>query len=129
MVTAFLASLQAAAPAASPPVDWAQLPALRWKLPPRPATATSRFVQDEVTAGRCGASQRSGRVAAITIHVAVLAGAGGRVRAVVPRAINCPTVEQYTVGLIQRMALDNVDMAGRTADTWYRAAMTYSWSG
>lgn len=129
MLATFVAFMQATAGPTAPPTDWSQLPALRWKLPPRNAAATSRYVRDEVAAGRCGAAQRSDHTAALKIDLAVLADANGRVRAVVPRAVNCPTVEQYTVGLIQRMALDNVDTTGQTAETWYRAAMTYSWSG
>ena len=128
MLLALLASLQTAAPA-TPPQDWTRLPALRWKQPPRNDESTSRYVRDEVNAGRCAAALRSGHAAALSIDVAVLADAGGRIRAVVPRAINCPTVEQYTVGLIQRMARDNLDTAGQTGGIWYRTAMTYSWSG
>jgi len=124
MLIAF-AALQAGA---SPPADWSALPALPWKLPPRHASGTNDYVRGEVAAGRCAAGQRSARTSALHIELAVLATPQGRVRAVVPRAINCPTVEQYTVGLIQRMALDNIETAGRTGDTWYRAAMTYSWS-
>jgi hypothetical protein len=124
LVTA-IAALQAGP--AAPPMDWAALPAVRWKTPPRHAPAASDYVRAEVAAGRCTAGQRSARLSALRIDLAVLAGADGRVRAVVPRAINCPTVEQYTAGLIQRMARDNLDTAGRAADTWYRAAMIYSW--
>jgi hypothetical protein len=126
MLLITLAAVQAAA--VSPPADWGTLPELRWKLPPRHTRTTSDYVRAEVAAGRCAAGQRSARAAALHIDLAVLATADGRVRAVVPRAINCPTVEQYTVGLFQRMARDNLDTAGRATDTWYRAAMTYSWN-
>lgn len=127
MMLAMLLALAQAVPLA-PPADWTQLPTLRWKTPPSNVEGASRFVRAEVAAGRCAAAQRAGASMTLHVDVAVLATAAGRVRAVMPLAINCPTVEQYTVGLVQRMALDNVDTSGQAADTWYHTGMTYSWS-
>ena len=103
-----------------PPADWTALPELaferRW-----PSTAElSYFVRDEVRAGRCAITARE-----IRVDLAVMVAASGQVRRIIPRAIHCPTVEQYASGLVSRMARGNVAAPG--SDTWYRTAMTFSW--
>lgn len=105
---------------ALPPADWSALPELqllrRWPAVPE----LSSFVRDEVRAGRCA-------VAATTLRVdlAVMVAANGQVRRIVPRAIQCPTVEQYASGLVSRMARGNVAPPGE--DLWFRTAMVFAW--
>lgn len=130
-----LAQAPAAAPRAPghaislPPADWSTLPFLRYlrRSPEKPEL--SRFVRDEIAAGRCAASVRSGKGPILTVDLAVLVTPSGRVRRIVPRAIQCPLVEQYARGILSRMARDNIDTHGISADTWFRATLTFTWPG
>ena len=45
-----------------------------------------------------------------------------------PRAIDCPTVEQYAAGVILG-ARDAIDVVDADTDTWYRTSMTFTWAG
>jgi hypothetical protein len=114
--------------AAMPPQDWSTLPVLRVRRPTAPAPGLSDFVRAEVAAGRCAAAMPSAQGWSLKIDLAVLATPAGQVRRVTPRAINCPTVEQYAAGLVLGTARDNVDGRGAGADTWYRTSMTFAWS-
>lgn len=101
--------------------DWAALPELafirRWPNLPE----LSAYVRDEARAGRCAVTGRT-----ITVDLAVMVAANGQLRRIVPRAIRCPTVEQYASGLVSRMARGNVAAPG--ADTWFRTVLTFAWS-
>lgn len=111
-----------------PPADWSrlgELPLLRG-LPP--TSTLSDFVRDEVAAGRCGAAVRAGSAFSLKLDLAVLVSAQGQVRRIVPRAIDCVTVEQYGSGLISRLARDNIDPTGLDADTWFRTSLVFAWS-
>lgn len=86
-----------------------------------PATPNlSDYVRDEVQAGRCMSTDTSVRV-----DLAVLVGSDGRVRRIVPRAINCPTVEQYATGIVSRLARRNV--VPPPQENWFRTTVTFSW--
>ncbi|MEE2916574.1 MAG: hypothetical protein VYB32_05825, partial [Pseudomonadota bacterium] len=86
MIGALLA--QAAMVAAiNPPGDWSGLAPLPIQRPAAPARALSQFVRDEVAAGRCAAAVATPRGYALSVDLAVLVGAGGQVRRIVPRAI------------------------------------------
>ena len=50
---------------------------------------------------------------------------GASVRATIPRAINCPTVEQYAAGLVLGFARDNLNTRFAVEGTWYRVSMTF----
>ena len=52
-------------------------------------------------------------------------GEDGVVRRIVPRAINCPTVEQYAVGLASRFLRRNIGDAD--ADSWHRLTLAFAW--
>lgn len=109
-------------PPAPPPAlaDWSALPELHLRHR-ADAESLSTFVREEVRAGRCRAPG-----ATLSVEMVVqIAGGGDVVRRVVPRAIDCPTVEQYAAGLIQRMARDNLDDQV-TADGWYHSSLTFS---
>lgn len=62
----------------------------------------------------------------VDISLAVLIVPGGSVKRIVPQAIDCPTVEQYSAGLILKMSRDNIKASPAT-DTWYRTSMTFTW--
>lgn len=116
--------LQAAVPM-PPPMppsgDWSAMPdfplaAFGGGFDPSP------FVAREVTAGRCRPPAGARRIAS---PIAVLIGAGGAVQRIVPAAIDCPTVEQYTVGLVSTLAR-RLDLA-TLRPGWYRYVATYRW--
>lgn len=116
-----------AAPAAMPPADWSALPDLP-VASPRAEFDPSGYVRREVAAGRCKAVPGAGesRVAA---SVAVLVDARGGVQRIVPQAIGCPTVEQFTVGYVSTLAR-RAALAERTLKPgWYRHVVTYRWTG
>lgn len=121
-----LLAVASAAPAQEPPplvvpTDWAAMPPVPWRVAPVIAPGLATFVADEVRAGRCAAPPRD----AIEVRVAVYIRADGIVRAAVPRAIDCPTVEQFAAGLVTSFARNNL----RTpAAGWYQATIAFDWS-
>jgi hypothetical protein len=114
-----------AAPRATPapPADWNALPDLplqrRWLGGPR----LSDYVRDEVRAGRCATVD--GATTGLSVDIAVLLAADGTTRRIVPRAIGCPTVEQYASGVALRMMRDNIAAPG--ADRWFRTTIAFAW--
>ena len=110
-------------PAATPPQDWTALPELRFRRRPDAGPPLSAFVRDEIRGGRCATAAGS---ASLSINLAVLVAPDGRVRRIVPQAIDCPTVEQYAAGLILRMARDNL-VADAVGDGWFRTGLTFAW--
>lgn len=134
LASAQTASLAAQAPSPSSahavlPSDWSNLAELRLVRRPPVNPAVSDFVRDEVSAGRCATVTRSSSGTMLTIDLALLVGVGGHVKRIVPRAIDCVTVEQYAAGLVSRVTRDNVDASGLTADTWLRTTMIFAWAG
>ncbi|WP_288459345.1 hypothetical protein [uncultured Sphingomonas sp.] len=126
MIAALFA--QAAVTAAiNPPADWSTLAPLPIQRPaaPAPAPALSQFVRDEVAAGRCSAAMATARGHALSVDLAVLVGAGGQVRRIVPRAIGCATVEQYASGIA--LNLTRAALRAPGADTWYRTSVDFAW--
>lgn len=124
LIPALLMALQAT-PAtipfvAMPPADWSTLTELAFVRPTPPAADLSDYVREEVRVGRCVSNDTS-----IRVDLAVLVGNDGRVRRIVPRAINCPTVEQYASGIVSRLARSNV--VAPPHDRWFRTTVTFSW--
>lgn len=111
--------LQAALPA-----DWSTLPTLRWRTTasaPAPA-----FVRDEIAGGRCPVAAESGGT--LQIDLAVLVASDGAARQIVPRAIGCPTVEQYAVGLVEGAARRD-GIVPPPADQWQRTTLAFALTG
>lgn len=123
MIAALL--LQAAA-VAMPPQDWAPLPVFPL---PRVASTTdgSTFVRGEVEAGRCKAPPVQPDGTRLVATVAILVGPGGTVSRIVPRAIGCPTVEQYTVGTLLSLTRGGPGGSLPPAPGWYRLTVPYRW--
>ena len=105
------------------PADWATLPPLRYDHRPDLPTGLSEFVRSEVAAGRCAVPRGT---TSLRVDLAVLVDGGAAVR-VVPRAIDCATVEQFAAGLVSRIARDHLD-AG-SPDGWYHATLDLAWRG
>ena len=115
------------AAASLPPPDWATLPLLRYQHPLPSMAPLSAFVRAEVDGGRCGAVARSATSAVIRVDMAVLVTSDSRIRRIVPRAIDCVTVEQYASGLVSKLSRDNVDNLGIEKDTWFRTTLIFAW--
>jgi hypothetical protein len=136
MMSGMLVLLQVAAHAAHPnagptvavPADWSVLAPLPYEEPPKMAPNLSGFVASEVAAGRCTMPRPADGHYVVKLDVATLVGADGLVRRVVPRAIQCPTVEQYGAGLVTSFARANL-RTGATGDQWYRATIIFEWQG
>ena len=124
---AALALLFQAAPVPLPPSDWSTLPALRYlHLAPDDPTLAA-FVRSEAKAGRCTAARQTPSGWSLAVDVAVLIQPDGMVRNTLPRAIGCPSVEQYAAGIVFSRARGNVDTGGAGADGWYRTSLAFSW--
>ena len=120
----------AAAPAAPPPApavsDWAALDPIPYRQPPRITQAMDAFVANEIGTGRCRAAKPADGHYVVTLDVIVQVTSEGAVRRAVPRAIDCPTVEKYGVGLITGFARDNLQ-PGIAPDRWYRTKIVFDW--
>jgi hypothetical protein len=126
MIALFLA-LQAAALLPAPPTDWSALPPLRLSTTPDYAALMTQFVRNEVAAGRCAAPPAVAGKVSVKIDMVVLISRSGETLRIVPKAINCPTVEQFAAGVVQKAARGNIAGAPPTTDSWYRTGMTLSW--
>ena len=127
MIALVLAALLGATVPDRPPPDWSTLPPLALRHAADPAAAPFAFVRDEVVQGRCAAALHDRAGWTLAVDVAVLATADGIVRRVVPRAIGCPTVEQYAAGLVWSGARDHIDPLPGGGDRWYRTRLTFAW--
>lgn len=132
--TAVTAQAQAQAPAqaqATPPhtisLDWAAMPPVPYRVMPLVTPALTAFVAREVASGRCARPRPADGHYRIVVDVALLIAADHGVRQAVPRAIDCPTVEQYAAGLATSFA--NGDLLERTVtgERWYRTSVTFDW--
>lgn len=123
--------LQVAAQVAPPvvPTDWSALAPLPYASTPQITPPLTRFVADEIAAGRCATPKPADGHYVIKVDVAALVGADGVIRRTVPRAIDCPTVEQYSVGLVISFARGNLQPRAGGVDQWYRATIVYDWNG
>jgi len=104
-------------------LDWDRLTPLPWRTPPQMTADLSQFVDDEVQAKRCTPPKRADGKPMVDVDVAVLVRADGVVRVAVPRAIDCPTVEQFAAGLVTSFARNNLRT---TPEGWYRATVTFT---
>lgn len=124
LAAAQVPTLTVPSPAPAPPTDWSTLPDLRFVRPSPTPASLSQFVRDEVVAGRCASAQRttSGEYT-LAVNLIVRVGPNGTVQEVVPRAIGCPTVEQYASGVVSRMARGNVALVAG----WFRTSVFFAW--
>ena len=123
-----LLGLSEGPPQLPPLPEWAAIAPVPYRAPPVVTPMMVQFVADEVKAGRCATAKPDGGHYHVEVDVAVLLAPDLSVRAAVPHAIDCPTVEQYGAGLATSFARDNVlARAGRT-DQWYRATIIFDWT-
>lgn len=126
MATLFLAA-QLAGASPMPPQDWSVLRPLPYARDADDGVNLSGFVRSEVKAGHCAAAIATSDGWMLKVDLAVFVGSAGLPRRVVPRAIACPSVEQYAAGLVSSMVRGNVAAVGVDSDTWYRTTLTFSW--
>ncbi len=106
-------------------IDWAALPALPWRAPPAVTQTMSDFAGREAKARRCPLPKGN----SVTVELAILVDGEGTVRTVVPRAIDCATVEQYAAGLAAGFARNNLlPRSAGAGEQWYKTSLTFSWA-
>lgn len=110
----------------APPPDWAALPVYPLQESTTPDDA-SDFVRGEVEAARCRIGPLQPDGARLVAPVVILVGPGGTVRQIVPGAIDCPTVEQYTVGYLLSLTRAGPPSKLPLKPGWYRMAVAYRW--
>ncbi|KQN19640.1 hypothetical protein ASE86_13665 [Sphingomonas sp. Leaf33] len=103
-----------------PPTDWSILPPLPWRTEPQPSPELAAFVERTIATDRCPIAGTR-----VAVEVAVFLRSDGLPRAVVPRAIDCPSVEQFAAGLVSSLARSNVRLP---ASGWYRTTITFDWT-
>lgn len=109
------------------PVDWDALAPLPLRQPAQVTPAMTNFVAHELRASRCRMPRRASGGYTVQVDVAVLLAPDGMVRATIPRAIDCPSVEQYTAGLVTSFARNNLTIIDGGTAGWYRATITFAW--
>ncbi|TKD51045.1 hypothetical protein [Sphingomonas baiyangensis] len=133
--------MQATAPAVAPPpvvpttppmrrgqqIEWQVLPPMPYREPPQLTEAMTQFVAAEVASGRCRPHASRGTRHRIQADVAVLVTPEGGARVTIPRAIACPTVEQYAAGLVLGFARNNLSTRSSVSQ-WFRATLTFEWT-
>lgn len=128
MTVWFLAAqLAGASPSPMPPQDWSALRPLPSTRDAEDGAGLSAFVRSEVQAGRCAAATPTPAGWTLKVDLAVLFSAAGQPRRVVPRAIGCPSVEQYAAGLVSSMARNGPPASAIDPGNWYRTSLTFSW--
>lgn len=110
------------------PIDWQALPPLPYRYTPRPTARMNAFVQSEFARSGCPLPEPSTGRVQVQVDVAVLIGEDHVVRATIPRAIACPTVEQYAAGLVVSYARGNLVPRFVNAGSWYRAVLVFDWA-
>lgn len=121
------AQLAGAAPLAMPPQDWSNLRPLPTTRDADDGPSVSGFVRSEVQAGRCAAAIQTPAGWTLKVDLAVMFSAVGQPRRIVPRAIGCPSVEQYAAGLVSSMARNATPADLIDPGSWYRTSLTFSW--
>ncbi|MFN4096412.1 MAG: hypothetical protein ACK4GG_06570 [Sphingomonas sp.] len=107
-------------------IDWDSLPALPYREPPTMTPAMHDWARGQVRARKCRAGRLVDGRPAVRVEVAVLVDEDG-VRTTVPRAIGCPTIEQYAAGLVAGFSRNNVPQRAAAPGAWYRATVTFAW--
>ena len=119
---------QPSLPLARSPIDWQALPPLPYRRTPHPTARMTAFVQSEMRRTGCPRPASVGGRVQLQVDVAVLIGEDHVVRATIPRAIQCPTVEQYAAGLVVSYARGNLVPRFVSAGNWYRAVLLFDWT-
>lgn len=109
----------------SMPSNWSMLPPLPYREEPQITPAMGDFVRGELRSGRCKPVADAYHRGRLTLELAVLVAPNGFIRRVIPRAIDCMTVEQYGAGLITSFARGNLRQRVAGTDAWHRATLVF----
>lgn len=107
-------------------VAWDTLPPVPYRSPPVMLPEMMDFVAGEVGAGRCRFAGATGQRGEVIVDVAMLVTPDIGPRLTIPRAIDCPTVEQYAAGLVLGFARGNLPPRALVPQ-WYRATLHFRW--
>lgn len=113
-------------PPATATINWESLPTLPYRDPPTMTPAMHEWARGQVRARKCRARRLVDGRPAVRVEVAVLVDEEG-VRTTVPRAIGCPTIEQYAAGLVAGFSRNNLTQRTAAPTAWYRATVTFAW--
>ncbi len=128
-VTALALALMTITQALPPLPEPSAIDPLPYRVAPVITPVMARFVAGEILSGRCTIAPPADHHYVVRLDVAVLVAADGSVRAAVPHAIDCPTVEQYGAGLVTGFARGNLAVAqAAKADQWYRTTLSFDWT-
>lgn len=102
-------------------IDWDALPLLPFRAAPVATQEMNAFAIEQDREGNCDLPDGELRV-----DVAVLLDEEDSLRAAVPRAINCPAIEQYVVSVITASARNNLLPRVTPNEQWHRASITFN---
>lgn len=125
MIAAALIPLAILGAAQTPAIDWSGLAPLPYRTVPVVTAEMHQFVQRETIARQCPVPDGADGV---TVDVAVLVDDTGGIRVTVPRAIQCPTVEQYAAALVAGFARNNLLPRMGAGTQWYRTTVRFTWA-
>ncbi|MFL9842346.1 hypothetical protein ABS767_15350 [Sphingomonas sp. ST-64] len=109
-------------------IDWSRLPDLPYRETPQMTPAMHDWARGQVRARKCRAGRLVDGRPAVRVEVAALIDPETGVRTTIPRAIGCPTVEQYAAGLVAGFSRNNlVPRTAAPGAVWYRATVTFAW--
>lgn len=120
----FAAALMLAAPTQA--LDWDSLSQLAFRITPVVTGEMNDFVKREVRLRNCPVPPMP--VPTLKVDVAVLVDENGGIRTTVPRAIQCPSVEQYAAALVAGFARNNLLPRVSGSEQWYRTSVTFAWA-
>lgn len=109
------------------PIVWEAMAPLPYRTPPPISPAMSRWVAGELVRSKCPVPRAVNGRYSVRVDVAVLISPESTVRASIPRAIDCPTVEQYAAGMVSSFARNNLLSRAGDGSGWYRASVTFDW--
>jgi hypothetical protein len=104
-------------------IDWPALPLVPYRLPPTISPQMHVFAGREAETRKCPLAKPG----TINVELAVLIDGEGQVRTVVPRAIDCATVEQYAAGLVAGFARNNLLPRSGGSEQWFKTTLTFTW--
>ncbi|WP_066480578.1 MULTISPECIES: hypothetical protein [unclassified Sphingomonas] len=107
-------------------IQWDALPQLDFRVPLTIAPEMTAYVAGESRSGRCPPPAIEGGRSVVRADVAVLVQ-DGMVRATIPHAIDCVTVEQYAAGIVVSYARNNLTQRMARTTGWYRATLVFEW--
>ncbi|QIG79560.1 hypothetical protein [Stakelama tenebrarum] len=108
-------------------IDWSSLPDLPYRAPPRLSRDMHDFAFREARSRSCPIADPNSGQWRMQVDIAVLVDGSGVVRVAVPRAIDCPTVEQYAAGLATAFAQNNLLPRESRTPQWYRTSLSFAW--